>query len=135
MRAIAAFAPSKMFFTRPTGFPERSESACTIPSPGFGTILIDSVAAATTPVAAMATARRARRIGIENDGISGSFAADSTSGPEPGDGYNGDETLEMVEERAIRAAVRRYDGNLSLVAKSLDISRPTLYSKLKKYNI
>lgn len=75
-------------------------------------------------------------IGIgSNDGISGSFAADSTSGPEPGDGYNGDETLEMVEERAIRAAVRRYDGNLSLVAKSLDISRPTLYSKLKKYNI
>ena len=75
-------------------------------------------------------------IGIgSNDGISGSFAADSTSGPEPRDGYNGDETLEMVEERAIRAAVRRYDGNLSLVAKSLDISRPTLYSKLKKYNI
>lgn len=75
-------------------------------------------------------------IGIgSNDGISGSFAADSTSGPELGDGYNGDETLEMVEERAIRAAVRRYDGNLSLVAKSLDISRPTLYSKLKKYNI
>ena len=75
-------------------------------------------------------------IGIgSNDGISGSFAADSTSGSEPGDGYNGDETLEMVEERAIRAAVRRYDGNLSLVAKSLDISRPTLYSKLKKYNI
>ena len=75
-------------------------------------------------------------IGIgSNDGISGSFAADSTAGPEPGDGYNGDETLEMVEERAIRAAVRRYDGNLSLVAKSLDISRPTLYSKLKKYNI
>mgnify|MGYP003423381473 FL=1 len=46
-----------------------------------------------------------------------------------------EETLEMVEERTIRAAMTRFDGNLSLVAKSLDISRPTLYSKLKKYNI
>lgn len=35
----------------------------------------------------------------------------------------------------IRAAVRKFNGNLSLVARSLDISRPTLYSKLKKYNI
>lgn len=46
-----------------------------------------------------------------------------------------EETLEMVEERTIRAAMSRFGGNLSLVAKSLDISRPTLYSKLKKYNI
>ncbi len=46
-----------------------------------------------------------------------------------------EETLEMAEERAIRSAMERYSGNLSLVAKSLDISRPTLYSKLKKYNI
>ena len=45
------------------------------------------------------------------------------------------ETLETAEERAIRTAMSKYDGNLSLVAKSLDISRPTLYSKLKKYNI
>ncbi len=45
------------------------------------------------------------------------------------------DSLETIEEKAIRAAMRRYDGNLSLVAKSLDISRPTLYSKLKKYNI
>ena len=58
----------------------------------------------------------------------------STSGAgEPG--YSEDDTLEMVEEKAIRAAVRRYNGNLSLVARALDISRPTLYSKLKKYNI
>lgn len=46
-----------------------------------------------------------------------------------------EETLDMAEERAIRSAMERYSGNLSLVAKSLDISRPTLYSKLKKYNI
>ena len=41
----------------------------------------------------------------------------------------------MAEEKAIRAAIARYTGNLSLVAKSLNISRPTLYAKLKKYNI
>ena len=47
----------------------------------------------------------------------------------------GEETLEMVEERAIRAAMSRFNGNLTHVAKSLNISRPTLYAKLKKYNI
>lgn len=45
------------------------------------------------------------------------------------------ETLEAVEERTIRTAMDKYEGNLSLVAKSLNISRPTLYAKLKKYNI
>lgn len=44
-------------------------------------------------------------------------------------------TLEEVEERTIRAAMEKYSGNLSMVAKALDISRPTLYSKLKKYGI
>ena len=48
---------------------------------------------------------------------------------------SGEETLEMAEEKAIRAAMNRFSGNLSMVAKSLDISRPTLYAKLKKYNI
>ena len=45
------------------------------------------------------------------------------------------ETLEEAEEKAIRAAVEKYSGNMSLVAKALDVSRPTLYSKLKKYGI
>ena len=48
---------------------------------------------------------------------------------------NGEDTLEMIEERAIRSAMKKYNGNLSMVAKALDISRPTLYSKLRKYNI
>ena len=48
---------------------------------------------------------------------------------------NAVEPLELVEERAIRNAMAQYDGNMSLVAKSLNISRPTLYAKLKKYNI
>ena len=45
------------------------------------------------------------------------------------------EPLETVEERAIRNAMAQHDGNLSLVAKALNISRPTLYAKLKKYGI
>ena len=45
------------------------------------------------------------------------------------------DTLEETEEKAIRAAMAKFGGNLSMVAKSLNISRPTLYAKLKKYNI
>ena len=48
---------------------------------------------------------------------------------------SGNDTLEETEEKAIRAAMARFGGNLSMVAKSLDISRPTLYAKLKKYDI
>ena len=48
---------------------------------------------------------------------------------------SGNETLEETEKKAIRAAMARFGGNLSMVAKSLEISRPTLYAKLKKYNI
>ena len=43
--------------------------------------------------------------------------------------------LEDAEEQTIRAALQRLGGNLSLVAKELGISRPTLYAKLKRYNI
>ncbi|MBR4265434.1 MAG: sigma-54-dependent Fis family transcriptional regulator [Bacteroidales bacterium] len=46
-----------------------------------------------------------------------------------------EETLEEVEERTIRNAMSLCSGNLSKVAKQLNISRPTLYAKLKKYNI
>ena len=45
------------------------------------------------------------------------------------------DTMEDMEEKTIRAAMERCGGNISLVAKSLNISRPTLYSKLKKYGI
>ena len=44
-------------------------------------------------------------------------------------------TLDEVEERTILNAMDEFHGNLSLVAKSLGISRPTLYNKLKKYGI
>jgi len=46
-----------------------------------------------------------------------------------------DATLEDAEEQVIRNAMKRYNGNLSLVAKALNISRPTLYNRLKKYGI
>lgn len=58
-----------------------------------------------------------------------------TAAYETTDEMVGEETLEMAEERVVRAAMERYEGNLTQVAKSLDISRPTLYAKLKKYNI
>ena len=48
---------------------------------------------------------------------------------------NAEDTMENMEEKTIRAAMSRYGGNISMVAKSLDISRPTLYAKLKKYGI
>ncbi|MDO4462874.1 MAG: sigma-54 dependent transcriptional regulator [Bacteroidia bacterium] len=45
------------------------------------------------------------------------------------------QTLEEAEEKTIRQTMARCNGNLSMVAKELGISRPTLYSKLKKYGI
>ena len=39
------------------------------------------------------------------------------------------------EERLVRDAMARADGNISAAAKLLGVSRPTLYAKLKKYNI
>ena len=45
------------------------------------------------------------------------------------------ESLEDAEEKVIRQAMKQFNGNLSLVAKALKISRPTLYSRLKKYGI
>ena len=44
-------------------------------------------------------------------------------------------TLEEAEKKAIASAMKKYGDNLSLVAKALDISRPTLYNKLKKYGL
>jgi transcriptional regulator with PAS, ATPase and Fis domain len=46
-----------------------------------------------------------------------------------------EDSLEETEKKAIMVAIGRFGGNLSMVAKSLGISRPTLYAKLKKYNI
>ncbi|MCQ2165520.1 MAG: sigma-54 dependent transcriptional regulator [Bacteroidales bacterium] len=45
------------------------------------------------------------------------------------------QTLDEAEAQTIRDTMARCNGNLTLVAKELGISRPTLYSKLKKYDI
>ena len=42
---------------------------------------------------------------------------------------------EAEEERLVREAVLRCNGNISAAAKALGISRPTLYAKMKKYGL
>jgi DNA-binding NtrC family response regulator len=44
-------------------------------------------------------------------------------------------TLDQMEETMIRKAMDLYKGNISKVAKSLGLSRATLYRRLEKYNI
>ncbi len=44
-------------------------------------------------------------------------------------------TLEEMEERMIREAIRRLDGNLSRVSRELGITRSSLYRRLEKYGI
>lgn len=61
--------------------------------------------------------------------------ADSIAEPRPSSEITVGESLEVLEEKAIRAALEHFGGNLTMVAKSLNISRPTLYARLKKYNI
>ncbi len=45
------------------------------------------------------------------------------------------QTLEDMERSMIKAAMTECDGNLSLVAQQLGISRQTLYNKLKRYGL
>ncbi|MDD2595026.1 MAG: sigma-54 dependent transcriptional regulator [Bacteroidales bacterium] len=44
-------------------------------------------------------------------------------------------TIEQMECRMIKDAMADHNGNMSAVAEQLGISRPTLYSKIKKYNL
>ncbi|MBE6341298.1 MAG: sigma-54-dependent Fis family transcriptional regulator [Bacteroidales bacterium] len=43
--------------------------------------------------------------------------------------------LDAAEEKLVRSAVERCNGNISAAAKMLGISRPTLYTKMKKYGM
>ena len=45
------------------------------------------------------------------------------------------EAGDAEEERLVKDALRKSEGNISAAAKILGISRPTLYSKLKKYGL
>lgn len=53
--------------------------------------------------------------------------------PDPADG--GATSLEQAERETIRRAIRMQNGNLTQVARVLGISRPTLYRKMKLYDI
>ncbi|SFK85134.1 DNA-binding transcriptional response regulator, NtrC family, contains REC, AAA-type ATPase, and a Fis-type DNA-binding domains [Porphyromonadaceae bacterium KH3CP3RA] len=44
-------------------------------------------------------------------------------------------TLEEMERVLIERAMRNYGNNISAIAKELGVSRPTLYSKIKKYGL
>ena len=44
-------------------------------------------------------------------------------------------TLKDMEQTMIKNALNKYNGNLSLVATHLGITRQTLYNKIKKYGI
>ena len=43
--------------------------------------------------------------------------------------------LEEVERAVIEAALRRYGGNVSRVARELGLSRAALYRRLEKYDL
>ncbi len=58
--------------------------------------------------------------------------AGMTDSPIPGLAGN---LLAQDEERLVREAMERSNGNISAAAKLLGVSRPTLYAKLKKYNL
>ena len=45
------------------------------------------------------------------------------------------EVSDAEEERMVREAVLRSNGNISAAAKALGVSRPTLYAKMKKYGL
>ena len=49
--------------------------------------------------------------------------------------YDNGSTLEDVERRTIAEAINSNNGNLSLVAQKLGITRQTLYNKIKRYGI
>ena len=44
-------------------------------------------------------------------------------------------TLEEIEYRTIKEKIEKYDVNMSQLATSLGISRPSLYRRLEKYGI
>ncbi len=44
-------------------------------------------------------------------------------------------TIEALEEKLIRAAMRKYDGNISKAAAELGLTRTSLYRRLEKYGI
>jgi two-component system NtrC family response regulator len=55
--------------------------------------------------------------------------------PSPWRGAGGEASLSSMERNAIAACIAKHDGNLSLVAKELGISRGALYRKIEKHGL
>ena len=73
---------------------------------------------------------------IQTDAQSGSGMTGIGSGSNVIPGLTGNLLRNaQEEERMIRQAMDRTDGNISAAAKMLGVSRPTLYAKLKKYGL
>lgn len=60
------------------------------------------------------------------------LALSNTPQPNAGMAYR---TFDEMERQMILASIEKERGNMSAVAKSLGITRPTLYSKMKRYGI
>ena len=64
------------------------------------------------------------------------FSTDSLSTPlSPWRGVGGEASLASMERSAIAACIAKHNGNLSLVAKELGISRGALYRKIEKHGL
>lgn len=72
---------------------------------------------------------------ILTDGHEISLTPDSSTMDSEADMSQEAMTLEDMEKSAIAKAIRENNGNMSLVAQQLGISRQTLYNKIKKYGI
>ena len=66
--------------------------------------------------------------GMVNGGERGSLTSDSCAGTEG-------VSLSSLERSAIAACIAKHNGNLSLVAKELGISRGALYRKIEKHGL
>lgn len=115
---LAQFSPD----TPPTLSAEAEQALSTYPWPGNGRELVNIL-------------RRAARF-APNQVIE---AGDLDLGPTPDDALPPPgrlaEILAEAEIGAIRAALARAGGNRAKAARELDISRPALYERLKKYGI
>ncbi|QTL35921.1 sigma-54-dependent transcriptional regulator [Pseudoalteromonas viridis] len=61
-------------------------------------------------------------------------AVQSMPGKGPADDYDTFD-LEVLEQRAIRAALKHYQGNVSHAAKALGLTRGAMYRRLEKYGL
>jgi len=63
------------------------------------------------------------------------FSAETATETAQNSAEIGQQTLEDMERRMVKEAVERCEGNLSMAAGQLGITRQTLYNKLKRYGL